>query len=55
MIDKEIKQRILSSLILIPVAIFFIFKGTVFFIFFLSLLFLPQVMNGQRCVKQKIS
>ena len=39
MIDKEIKQRILSSLILIPVAIFFIFKGTIFFIFFLSLLF----------------
>ena len=36
---KEIEKRILSSLILIPIAFFFIFKGSVFFIFFLSISF----------------
>ena len=39
MIDKELQKRILSSIILIPVSIFFIFQGSVYFIFFLSLLF----------------
>ena len=39
MIDKELQKRILSSIILIPVAVFFIFQGSVYFIFFLSLLF----------------
>ena len=37
---KEFEKRLLSSLILIPIAIFFIFQGSVFFIFFLSLIFL---------------
>ena len=36
---KEIEKRILSSLILIPIAFFFVFKGSVFFIFFLSISF----------------
>ena len=36
---KEIEKRILSSLILIPIAFFFIFKGSVFFIFFLIISF----------------
>ena len=36
---KEIEKRILSSLILIPIAFFFIFKGSVFFIFFLVISF----------------
>ena len=36
----ELQKRILSSIILIPIAIFFIVKGTVFFAFFLGLFFL---------------
>jgi len=39
MIDNELQKRILSSIILIPIAIFFIVKGSVFFIFFLSISF----------------
>ena len=37
---KEFEKRLLSSIILIPISIFFIVKGSVFFIFFLSILFL---------------
>ena len=37
---KEFEKRLLSSIILIPIAIFFIIKGSVFFIFFLSILFI---------------
>ena len=37
---KEFEKRVLSSIILIPISIFFIIKGSVFFIFFLSVLFL---------------
>ena len=37
---KEFEKRILSSLILIPIAVFFIIKGSLFFTFFLCLLFL---------------
>ncbi len=37
---KEFEKRLLSSLILIPIAIFFIIQESVFFTLFLSLLFL---------------
>ena len=36
---KEFIQRLLSSIILIPIAFFFIIKGSVFFILFLTVLF----------------
>ena len=36
---NETIQRILSSIILIPIALFFIIKGSFFFIFFLSICF----------------
>ena len=39
MIDNELQKRILSSIVLIPISIFFIVKGSVFFIFFLSISF----------------
>ena len=39
---KEFEKRVLSSLILIPIAIFFIIQGSVFFAFFLSILFLTS-------------
>ena len=37
---KEFEKRLLSSFIFIPIVIFFIIQGSVFFIFFLSILFL---------------
>ena len=37
---KEFEKRLISSIILIPISIFFIVKGSLFFIFFLSVLFL---------------
>ena len=37
---KELNKRIISSLIIIPIALFFIIKGSFFFIFFLSIFFL---------------
>tara|TARA_B100001564_G_C20644853_1_gene673930 strand:+ start:18 stop:686 length:669 start_codon:yes stop_codon:yes gene_type:complete len=40
MINKELQKRILSSIIFIPIAIFFIFQGSLFFGFFLSIFFL---------------
>ena len=36
---KEFEKRILSSLIIIPVALFFIIKGSLFFLFFLGIFF----------------
>ncbi len=38
--NKETINRIISSIILIPLAFFFIIKGSIFFIFFISLCFL---------------
>ena len=38
--SKELHKRIISSLIIIPIALFFIIKGSFFFIFFLSIFFL---------------
>ena len=37
---KEFEKRLLSSVILIPIAIFFIVQGSLFFTFFLGILFL---------------
>ena len=37
---KEFEKRLLTSLILIPVSLFLIIKGSIFFIFFLGTLFL---------------
>ena len=39
MIDNELQKRIFSSIVLIPISIFFIVQGSVFFIFFLSISF----------------
>tara|TARA_Y100000591_G_scaffold311759_1_gene315499 strand:+ start:51 stop:686 length:636 start_codon:yes stop_codon:yes gene_type:complete len=40
MILKDFEKRLLTSLILIPIAIFFIIKGSFYFLFFISILFL---------------
>ena len=40
---KEFEKRLITSLILIPISIFFIIKGSIFFIFFLSILLLATI------------
>ena len=53
MINKELQKRILSSLILIPVSLFFIIKGSIFFIFFLSACFLIASYEWYNLSKNK--
>ena len=50
---KEFEKRILSSFILIPVAIFFIFKGTFFFNFFLIICLSVTLYEWQMMSKKK--
>ena len=50
---NEFEKRILSSLILIPISIFFIIKGSVFFTFFLSILFLVTSYEWLKMIKKK--
>ena len=38
--NKELIKRILSSIVLIPLALFFIIKGSILFVFFISICFL---------------
>ena len=49
---KEFEKRLLSSIILIPIAIFFIIQGSVFFIFFLSLIFLATNYEWAKMIKK---
>ena len=53
MINKELKKRILSSIILIPVSFFFIFEGSITFIFFLSIIFLTIGFEWFKMTKKK--
>ena len=50
---KEFEKRLLSSLILIPIAVFFIIQGSVFFLFFLSLIFLATSYEWNKMTKNK--
>ena len=38
--EKELQKRVLSSIIIIPLSLFFIIKGSIFFILFITFLFL---------------
>ena len=49
---SELLKRILSSIILIPIAFFFIFQGTVFFAFFLGLFFLATSYEWLKMCKK---
>ena len=40
---KEFEKRLITSLLLISISIFFIIKGSIFFVFFLSILFLGSI------------
>ena len=55
MINKELQKRILTSIILIPIAIFFIIQGSIFFIFFLGVLFLATSYEWAKMCKPKYS
>ena len=54
MINKELQKRILSSAIIIPLSLFFLIKGSVYFIFFLSVLFLATSYEWISMCKKKI-
>ena len=49
---NEFEKRLLSSLTLIPIAIFFIIQGSIFFIFFLSILFLATAYEWLKMSKK---
>ena len=49
---KEFEKRLLSSLVLIPIAIFFTIQGSIFFIFFLSILFLATAYEWLKMSKK---
>jgi len=51
---NEILKRIISSLILIPIAFFFIIKGSIFFIFFLGIFFLLASYEWIKMSKSKL-
>ena len=52
MIGKELKKRILSSLVLIPLSIFFILQENIFFLFFLSILFIASSFEWIKMIKK---
>ena len=50
---NELQKRIFSSIILIPITVFFIFQGSIYFIFFLSLLFVATSYEWIMMCKEK--
>ena len=50
----ELKKRILSSIIIIPITFFFIVQGSTFFLFFLTLLFLISSYEWIKIIKKSI-
>jgi len=54
MITKELQKRLLSSIILIPITIFFIFQETLFFIFFLCILFIATSYEWIKMNKRNV-
>ena len=52
--NQELQKRIFSSIVLIPIAIFFIFQGSVFFSFFLSIIFLACTYEWIKMNKRNI-
>ena len=53
MINKELQKRIFSSIILIPIAIFFIIKGSFLFNFFIIIIFLISSYEWYMMSKKK--
>jgi len=53
MINKELQKRILSSIILIPIALFFIIKGSFLFNFFILICFLITLYEWHKMSRKK--
>ena len=51
--EKELQKRILSSIVLIPTALFFIVKGTYFFNFFISICLFVSIYEWYHMSKKK--
>ena len=51
---KELEKRIYSSIIILPFSLFFLIKGTVYFTFFLSILFIATSYEWMNMCKKKI-
>ena len=51
--NKELSKRILSSILLIPISLFFIIKGSFLFNFFISVCFLITIYEWQLMSKKK--
>ena len=51
---QETIKRILSSIIIIPIALFFIIKGSVYFVFFLIIFFLITSYEWYRMSRNKV-
>ena len=51
---KEFEKRFYSSIIIIPISLFFLIKGTVYFTFFLSILFLATSYEWINMCKKKM-
>ena len=51
---KETMKRILSSLVMIPLSLFFILKGSIYFILFLSIFLLISSYEWIKLIKSKI-
>tara|TARA_B100000963_G_scaffold264511_1_gene232695 strand:+ start:77 stop:718 length:642 start_codon:yes stop_codon:yes gene_type:complete len=50
--EKELQKRILSSIIIIPLSLFFIVKGSAFFILFITILFLIACLEWLKMTKR---
>ena len=50
---NETQKRILSSIIIVPIALFFILKGSFFFVFFMSVFFLVTSYEWYQMSKKK--
>ena len=52
--NLEISKRILSSIIIVAIALFFVIKGSIFYMFFLSVLFFITSFEWLKMEKNKI-
>ena len=52
MINKELLKRVISSIILLPVAFYFIFAGSFYLIFFIITCFLVSIYEWNKMVKK---
>ena len=51
---KELEKRIYSSIIILPLSLFFLIKGTVYFTFFLTILFFATSYEWMNMCKKKM-